>query len=193
MKERPILFSTPMVHAILQGRKTVTRRLVRKSSLGRIDVTPAGVPVYVTGASDDGGDPIPCPYGEPGDRLWVRETWRRSMGRDGFDYRASAEWPRMGPAWKPSIHMPRRASRLTLEVVSTRVERLHDITDEEVFAEGLDLNPAGTFYVEDGEDELAEFAEPRDAFAFLWDGINGKRAEWDSNPWVWRVEFRRMP
>lgn len=124
----------------------------------------------------------------------MRETWRPNA--EAFDYFADAKWRRMGPKWKPSIHMPRRASRITLEVVDVRVERLQDITDEDVFAEGLDLNEAGTFYVDDGPrdtDGFAEFAEPRTAFAFLWDGINGDRADWESNPWVWRIEFRRLP
>lgn len=179
-RELPILFSIPMVRAILEERKTVTRRLVK---------LPGGCDSWPTRARKP--EQI-CPYGGPGDRLWVRETWRPSLQRaDAYDYAASAEWPRSGPRWRPSIHMPRRASRITLEVLSVRIERLQQITDEDVFAEGLEMNAAGSFYAEVG-DELAEFEEPRDAFAALWDGINSHRARWDSDPWVWRVEFRRV-
>lgn len=211
-KERPILFSAPMVRAILDGRKTVTRRIVRPqpepndygshswpSSLARTMVEPREMGWL-------------GPYGSRGDHLWVRETWRPFSRADVHDGRENVfvRYPsdestllidrRHVPAgWTapkqsarglvPGIHMPRWACRLVLAVQSVRVERLHAITEEDIFAEGLDMNEAGTFYVDHGPDGIAEFEDPRTAFAFLWDSINGSRAPWESNPWVWRVEF----
>lgn len=117
MKERPILFSGPMVRAILEGRKTQTRRVAKIHGYGLDDR-----PVF--GRS---------PFGEPGDRLWVRETFCGSCVRDpAYIYRATDENPShlFQPRWRPSIHMPRWASRLTLEVTAVRRERLRDITDD---------------------------------------------------------------
>lgn len=206
MRERPILFSTPMVQAILNEHKTVTRRVLKPQP----DID--GGPPLATGwfhpeTADGGPGPhtfgvygvdwhVRCPYGAPGDRLWVRETWaafkaddrpndlcvayRASCGSAGeFDY-AMADGSILGAKierWTPSIHMPRWASRLTLEIVSVRVERLQEIAEADARAEGCGDPPFGT---------------RRETFAILWDAINGKRAPWVSNPWVWRVEFRRM-
>lgn len=229
MRERPILFSGPMVRAILEGRKTQTRRVVRP---------PPGPP----GPShafrhpsegwwtfgDNSGRTWRCPYGVPGDRLWVRETWRptiaHSHGMNSCDcddlavrYHADGAerfWPgehkdiptewclpeaaRRG--FVPSIHMPRWASRLTLEVTGVRVERLQDISEEDARAEGITsvpFRPDDGFPVcegfmvgkDDGKTPL--FAKARDAFFSLWTSINGEESL-NANPWVWAVEFRRV-
>lgn len=208
MASRPILFSGPMVRAILGGRKTQTRRTLR----GTPSLT--GQPEQVDGQTphicgDSGwhfrrGDGrcewhIACPYGQPGDKLWVRETWgaRDIRGcsapriadidtvNDRVEYRADG-MPDDGRHWFPSIHMPRWASRLTLEVTAVRVERLQAITEEDAIAEGVDAVPVADV---PRQGTLCR----RDDFAQLWDLINGKRAPWSSNPWVWVVNFRRLP
>lgn len=194
MKERPILFSGPMIRAILAGRKTQTRRL-------------SGVPPWnghhVTLRDRTFWDPATphhqaalvdrCPYGQAGDRLWVRETWfddmpdepkgvlangRRILYRADHDCTSFEAGCPCNPdgdgkrsEWRPSIFLPRWASRITLALVSVRVERLDDITDEDAEAEGVDAT----------------------RFPALWDAINGDRAPWVSNPWVWVVGFRRLP
>lgn len=182
MKERPILFSGAMVRAILDGRKTQTRRLVK-------------CPVWVGGIADDErpsythvygavATVIPCPYGQPGDRLWVRESFTlcESIRADGHRaplYRATSIVDAEAK-WKPSIHMPRWASRLTLEIVSLRVERLQDITEADAILEGI----------EDKQmvDGVPMWTSAVEAYADLWDSINGE-GSWAANPWVWVVEF----
>lgn len=180
MKERPILFSAPMVRAIVAGTKTQTRRIVKPG------VLEDGWPIAYAAER--------CPYGAPGDRLWVRETWAKAgeVG-DDIEYRADNPDP-LGARWRPSIHMPRWASRLLLEVTAVRVERLQDISEDDACAEGVqELD--GTL------DELALYArakkmgecatDSRVWFAELWDSINGTRAPWASNPFVWVVSFKR--
>lgn len=195
MRERPILFSAPMVRAILDGRKTQTRRVVKGAPLG------AGCGLFakdsavffrgITPESPGFGNPIRCPYGVPGDRLWVRETWREEAGPHGLteccaSYAADME-PEIahleGP-WTPSIHMPRWASRLTLELTSVRVEGLHEIDDKAAAAEGW----PGTSSPETPR-------PPQVWFRHLWDSINAKRhgCSWECDPWVWVLEFRRLP
>ncbi len=220
MTDRPILYSGPMVRAILADRKTQTRRLVKVGDT--IEERDDGTrwPYFKTWTHGDDGSPwAACPYGAPGDRLWVRETWRyhdwTEDGQPWIAYRAddsaalcedvTPEWcdrveaawatlsdPRNtaidGRArdrkWRPAIFMPRWASRLTLAVVSVRVERLQAITEEDAIAEGVDPAP------------FCKAGRPGDqlhveAYEDLWDTLNAKRAPWSSNPWVWRVEFRR--
>jgi hypothetical protein len=192
MRERPILFSGPMVGAILRGEKTVTRRVVKWPLLGPSD----GRKRRVFGPDDvaeiNTGNVALCPYGRAGDRLWVRETFAANVpGCDfqgGYSYRADHLDPRGdGPTklrWKPGIHMPRTASRLTLEVVSVRVEELHAITEEEAVREGLPPRlPEGT--------TLSSNPSAAKRFTSLWETING-RGSWAKNPWVWRIEFRRV-
>ena len=181
MNERPILFSAPMIRAILSGAKTQTRRTVH--------------PMHMSIT----GELLRYPYGEPGDRLWARETWAHDADslemlralvddimptRDyGPYYRATGAYEGSGLRWRPSIHMPRWASRITLEVTDVRVERLQSISEEDALAEGVDPlewsgGPAN--------------ADARAAFRELWESINGKRAPWATNPWVWAISFRRL-
>jgi hypothetical protein len=191
-RERPILFSGPMVQAILDGRKSQTRRMVKARELGLWNKTDCerdgdGWPLY----EDDMGDyqRLSCPYGKPGDRLWVRETWKTAPG-GGEDvyYRADGhidikEWP-----WKPSIFMPRWASRITLEVTGVRVERLWQITEADAIAEGC--------REEEGSPEDIAILGPGSwtaklEYMMLWEEINGE-GSWAKNPWVWVVSFRRV-
>lgn len=187
MNEKPILFSGPMVRAILDGRKTMTRRVVKlPPDAVSVTVDPGGTIFgpgpYIKAGNPDGYDypRIHCPY-DPGDRLWVRETWccytpMLRNPRYKADGHNDAGW-----TWKPSIHMPRWASRITLEVTDVRVERVQEITDDDAKAEGC---PTVGWY--DGP-------RPKLWFSHLWDSINAARGYgWDVNPWVWVVSFRRV-
>ena len=222
MKERPILFSGPMIRAILDGQKTVTRRIVRGVDHSDVDTwADGGGAVWEGGAWVDGNvgmtARVRCPFGVSGDRLWVKETWYDDLHDEpgprhraddgsvhGIEYRASHDcrsWESGCPcnpdgdgkrsAWRPSIFMPRWASRLTLEVVSVRVERLHEITNDDAEEEGVDLIPCDCerCKTSSGVCVLGQ-GSYREAFAKKWDEINGKRAPWGSNPFVWRVEFK---
>lgn len=176
MRERPVIFSGPMVRAILAGTKTQTRRVLREQAesyvgdlLGQRFIYPV-----VRGTAEP--VPIRCPYGQPGDRLWVRETWSREDVR-GIMYRATDKNPST-LNWKPSIHMHRADSRLTLELTEVRVQRLLQISEEDAEAEGVE--PVG-------------WEGHAGCFAALWDSINAKRGHsWASNPWVWALTFRRV-
>lgn len=210
VKSRPILFSGPMVRAILDGRKTQTRRIVKPQPPDHaIEVFDWRAPHIAESlkASDgcyyndmDGLHYLTkCPYGAPGDRLWVRESWRewpnpegRKLGDDPCMYRASSD-PNSLWKWKPSIHMPRKASRITLEITGVRVERLNEITNNEALAEG-----AGTLPNPCGYADTSHFAcckdyphKPVERFQKLWESINGPDS-WSANPWVWVIEFRRI-
>jgi hypothetical protein len=191
MKEIPILFSTPMVQAILKGRKTITRRVVKPQ--------PEGIPCGICTSSfinnDVGGFGfangekisaiIQCPFGKPGDLLWVRETFCPDpFGSDGFVYKADFSDPKI-LGWKPSIFMPKAAARIWLEVVSVKVELLQDISEEDAIKEGV--SNADTFRGIGVNDDMAN----RYAFRQLWEIINGE-GSWGLNPWVWVVEFKRI-
>ena len=169
MKERPILFSGPMVRAILEGRKTQTRRIIKPQPYQNHSPLASGAWEFVTRPKVK-DDTIGwfrdiaeiarfCPYGKPGDRLWVRETWGITakvstdcwdrlpfvkIPRDFIDYRATE--PDVNSHWKPSIHMPRRFSRITLEITNVRVERLQDISEEDALAEGFDMDTCETVF-----------------------------------------------
>lgn len=235
MKERPILFSGPMVRALLAGMKTQTRRTIKPVGkdqgfviLEGADGTFASRDVNWPYRSDDGDvayhtvtrsgeefqdqTPHTCPYGQPGDRLWVRESflvmdrdhWEDSTKpkdflstrygqprRNACAYRATSDVDadaircrfELGyKRWTPSIHMPRWASRITLEITSVRVERLWDISEADARAEGCTIRT-----YRDGRGE-----EPATvAYRALWQDINGSDS-WDANPWVWVVEFKRV-
>ena len=176
MTERPILFSGPMVRALLEGRKTQTRRVMKPQ--------PKGMARLDTGGSwplASGSEFMRCPYGVPGDRLWVRESWRKadSMTESVF-YRADEEW-NAGAGWKPSIHMPRWASRLTLEVTGVKVERVQEISERDAVAEGMPPS-------------VPDQATAVEIFEELWDSINEARGYgWSVNPWVWALTFRVLP
>lgn len=187
MSEKPILFSGEMINAILAGNKTVTRRVVKPQPESFVNCAHPWVDGrWEFGQShDDGsgemvGDAVACPYGAQGDKLWVRETFavHNIGGENHVVYRADSGTDGDGAPWKPSIFMPRWASRITLEVVSVRVERLQDISEEDAKAEGV----------------TGWHGVCRPEFHMLWDKINeGRGYSWDSNPWVWVVEFKRMP
>jgi hypothetical protein len=242
IRERPILFSGPMVRAILDGRKTQTRRVVKlprgatfnncavrtwdedANELRAIAPEPPGIAPYLLGKriegqylvcnliDDVGLARAHCPYGQPGDRLWVRETawydrkmipvlgYMRAFFEDGDvrleNARGGYSSKQPGPpsahtaelfalnssiVRRSAIHMPRWASRLTLEITNIRVERLQAITEEDALDEGVDYEwhgiPVGM----------------RDNYRTLWDSLNAKRGYgWDVNPWVWVIEFRRV-
>ncbi len=186
MRERPILFSGPMVRALLADIKTQTRRVV-KPQPRRVD---GGVPFGDAPAwahAEPGSAMMRCPYGIRGDRLWVREAWRPVHSGDkslGAQYRADVS--RDQTVWRPSIHMPRWASRITLEVTGVRVERLQDIGEADATSEGVD-SVYGDLY---GIAEPGERVQ-RAKFHLLWESINGP-GSWAENPLVWAVEFRRV-
>lgn len=192
--ERPILMSGAMVRATLDGTKTMTRRVMRRQpeSTGTLLTTPLGKLWYVWPHEQEQGVWVEhlcaCPYGRPGARLWVRETWALNFGQllyrtdchpDSFEYGTKG--------WKPSIHMPRWASRLLLEIVSIRVEQAQDISAQDIEAEGTPHNPMNqASYRNDPHQRLKDFT-------YLWDIINAKRGySWESNPWVWAITFKKL-
>lgn len=206
MKERPILFSGSMVRAILAGTKTQDRRVVKPQpgegahvETMRASLTRSGSkPVFAAtwdAPSDDGSTMSLCPYGQPGTKLWVRETWAVPHRYDGHGpsnipvlgvrthYAATEE--RGGLRWRPSIHMPRWASRITLEITGVRVERLHDISEADAMAEGVNVHPD-----HHGKPRTSIYS-PVQAYRALWESINGQ-GSWAVNPWVWVISFHRL-
>lgn len=182
MKERPILFSAEMVRAILENRKSVTRRVIKTDHtlLDDPNILPATIEAYKTAWVKT------CPYGQPGDRLWVRETWADSFASDddshnGYVYAATNHGPEPR-RWRPSILMPRLASRITLEITGVRVERVQDITEEDAMVEGFKA-----LHV-----VFSHGPSYRDTFIEYWNLLNAKRGYgWDANPFVWVIEFKR--
>lgn len=186
-----------MVRRIICGEKWQTRRLLKPQP----NSGPRGEMVSLGGAwalSDgDLSGLWRCPFGVVGDALWVRETFLAVGGIDSpkcrIVYRASNDGPDewLSPVWRPSIHMPRWASRITLEVTGVRPERIQDISPADCRAEGIEVF-AGDQLIEPGHDRVTD-AIYRDQFAKLWNSINAKRGHgWDANDWVWVVEFRRV-
>lgn len=221
MKERPILFSAPMVKAILESRKTQTRRVVKNVKLLEyLNSNTIEGPIQLFSA-EDCDHPISdlCPYGQPGDRLWVRETWAARPDMDGLPpsrcddsgvwWKASlSSFPEGYAAchgkWRPSIFMPRKFSRILLKITSVRVERLQDISEDDAISEGLKPIVKDRITVKYGIPDMDGLpgnddigwpwgdwnVDPRKAYKTLWESINGS-GSWEKNPWVWVVEFRR--
>jgi len=211
MRERPILFSVPMVRAIHPVQiKTQTRRIVKlwNGSLPEDE----DIKRHMDGAFEVVMDftkrypyweALHCPYGGVGDRLWVRETWAQvtgpvagetaeEFGRKGIIYRADEgnDSRALKGIWKPSIHMFRWMSRITLEITGIRVERLHDITEADAIAEGI--------YAWHWDGDVSSFVAANRhlapavlKYALLWESINGP-GSWDANPYVWAIEFRKV-
>ncbi|KPD29182.1 MULTISPECIES: hypothetical protein [Pseudomonas aeruginosa group] len=195
MKERPILFTGPMVRAILEGRKTVTRRVVKPQPDFLGSMVDPNTPFKTLDAGLHAR--ITCPHGQPGDRLWVREAWAADAQVDAI---APRDLSQGEPIWypadfsvrqtgcsmiskgrgRPSIHMPRWASRILLEIIAVRVDRLHGITPNQCIAEGA---------WREKDKELGRGQEAIAAFADLWRSTGG---DWDANPWVWVIEFKRV-
>jgi len=224
MKQTPILFSTAMVQAILEGRKTQTRRVVKPQP--DADCPPQKVPMYSElephwgkfCITDIHGEShlLKCPYGQPGDVLWVRETWQHTKVLNinpeddnyGYVYKADRQpWEDFdGWTWKPSLFMPKEACRLFLRVTNVRVERLQDISDDDACEEGIDVKtiqnadagdyncyPRNYMISEKEADGWPYLNEEQyvESFATLWYSINGEQS-WRDNPWVWVVEFERI-
>ncbi len=215
MRERPILFNGAMVRAILAGQKVQTRRAVKWNKVAsglNLRFTGLNAQRYPKGwvlesdsrtSSEWRCQPTPCPFGQPGDRLWVRETWMDLTGT-GIEHRDlatgkrtryayGAESPKgsasdearkdYGLRWRPSIHMPRDACRLVLEITAVRIERLQAITEADAIAEGA---PAKA---ETSELRWQHYVPHAQGFIDLWNSTGG---DWDSNPWVWVIEFKRV-
>ncbi|MCB8475916.1 hypothetical protein KGG49_13595 [Klebsiella aerogenes] len=224
MKERGMIFNGEVVRAILDGRKTQTRRIMKvqpepsKSRPGDFWFSSKKLESMVH-ISDfaPGNSPIAdyhlfiqehcCPFGAVGDRIWVRETWARyNIDQNSHDlaYRATtpADWPEEG-RWRPSIHMPRWASRILLEITNVRIERLNAISPEDAESEGLERTnftgfgdepglpsyPEPDVYFDPLKKQWKEY--PPEAFAGLWESIYGE-GSWKANPWVWVIEFKRV-
>lgn len=206
IKERPILMSAPMVRAILEDRKTQTRRKVGLDKF--CSRVPDGFKIeyfveeeseeWLAISNDESGEfpagfnPwIKCPYGTVGDRLWVRETFAESA-TGGFVYRADDtddNWMRRcwGKfAWTPSIHMPRRASRILLEITNVRIERLQNISRDDCIAEGIYEYQDGNYFY---SPENGGYGSPYAAYKALINKINGAET-WGRNPWAWVIEFK---
>ena len=199
MKERPILFSGPMVRALLDGTKTQTRRAIKTMPENHAAITSfchfGGQSWRLRGDRGTWMD-VRCPYGQPGDRLWVREAWAETRP-------AGIPWPATmtvyregdnrtdyGGPWKPSIHMKRSASRVTLEITEVRVERLQDISGADALAEGIVRQPDGGYGLADSTHY--HYTDPRQSYFSLWEAINGDGSV-EANPWIWAVSFRGLP
>ena len=204
MAERPMLMSAPMVRALLAGTKTQTRRAVKPQPR----ILAGELLCWKDDALTDDQMAVRCPYGQPGDRLWVREAfmhepadycWEASVSIPcrpaSTVYRADFHESQPGEGWKPSIHMPRSLSRILLEVTAVRVEQLQEISEADAKAEGAECLFSPTCSAADRElldIPLMEDASPfRNGYALLWESINGA-GSWKANPWVWVVEFKRV-
>ena len=196
MKVQQILMSAPMVRAILARTKTQTRRVVKPQPR----ILAGELLCWKDDALTDDQMAVRCPYGQPGDRLWVRETFRgcrayevqgyapKDWGNKPIWFEADGAPPGRPEQWalrsRPSIHMPRWASRITLEVTGVRVERLQDISEADAVAEGS-FTWAG-----EQDTPVRDLPEARLVYRQLWEDINGP-GSWDTNPWVWCVDFKR--
>ena len=199
MAERPILFSTPMVRAILDGRKTQTRRIVKDIPLGYDFVGASEDKTYLRAITDKGRVLWTIdPRWHIGDILWVRETWAIKPPIDPeqdwttYFYKATYDLDGYDFKWKPPIFMPKDACRIKLRITDIRVERLQDISEGEAIAEGVVTNCC-PIISETGSNEIFynEGDYPTDHYQRLWESINGK-GSWDKNPFVWVITFERI-
>lgn len=215
MKERPILFSTPMVRALLDDRKTQTRRIIKPQpvralpqefipmdqAITRLKTLHQNGNTQIMTSGPLVGQAVPkCPYGEIGDRLWVRESFTPNYF-DGGGHGYKADWTKAAaevatePKWKPSIHMPRKACRLLLEITEVRVERLQDIDEEDAVWEGIEGDEYGELWMDytkkHDDPERHLLIEPSASYRTLWQSINGPKS-WDANPWVWAITFKKI-
>ena len=207
MKETGLMFKAPLVRAILSGQKTQTRRAVKPQPVegqGMVNAAYCGHPdLWLRDGPCDESDPARewrCPMGQPGDRIYVRETWCQQADDDGclldgaYWYRATtpdvmhSEDMEKSP-WRPSIHMPKHAARIWLEVTGVRVERLQSISDAGCIAEGVAHDPGegGVFHVPGQAGCSSDSAA--DSFRKLWESTGG---DWASNPWVWVIDFKTI-
>lgn len=202
MKERPILMSAPMVRAILEGRKTQTRRIVKPQYEVNGGIwTSIKTRGWMYQSRIENCESLlkVCPYGKIGDILWVKETWMPLTV--GYVYRADGiineNFP--GTKWHPSIFMPRVASRIKLEITNIRVERVQDISEEDAIAEGIEYLDNQLvdgevdrcrIYFHYSDNELI-LLDAKSSYQTLWESINGKDS-WGKNPWVWVIEFKRI-
>ena len=199
VREHPVIFSTVMVQAILEGRKTQTRRVIKPQPefLGKHKMyqwgNATGNEYFLKDWASNQHILPKFPYGQVGDRLWVRETWAIIKENDGVDisdmsqnsglfYKADNSYSEAIGKWRPSIFMPHWASRITLEITGVRVERLQEITEEDATAEGICFNEWAY---------CGKYA--KDIFKELWNSLNAKRGYgWETNCWVWVITFRRL-
>ncbi|EDS7120635.1 hypothetical protein S715_002796 [Salmonella enterica subsp. enterica] len=217
MKERGMIFNAEMVRAILEGRKTQTRRPVKpQPELTQNSGFSWNGVVYGAGSNDRETNRnfahAKCPFGKPGDRIWVRETFRvhsRATDVATLVYRASVRnsWTEQThrvpvavcnkqvtpDKWTPSIHMPRWASRILLEITAVRVERLHSISERDALREGLFQLPAsGRYCLQPGMQYFGMASHSaKEVYSWLWASIYGEES-WAANPWVWVIEFKRV-
>ena len=212
MKERGMIFNSEMVRAILDGRKTQTRRIMKEQPVLNGNFYEVFGSAWSKGMTSIPAVPghslsTRCPFGAVGDRIWVRETFcpvddTQYGGEKWVDYRATPRYEASHPAgwdsapndaealkWRPSIHMPRWASRILLEITDVRVERLNAISQEDAQDEGMELTGWRPTYSD--PDSGGEVLTPYDNFAQLWESIYGEES-WKANPWVWVIEFKRV-
>ncbi len=199
MKERPILFNSDMVRAIMNGRKTMTRRLISEKTLHLFGVAASAGECHPIELCDQRSQSYYlefCPLGKPGDQLWVREAFATGLCTEStLAYRATHKTEDLEEGWgetikwTPSIHMPRWASRINLLITGVRVERLRDISEQDAMAEGVSVVETPASLKSFGEAFGLTHCPKISAFANLWQSIYGS---WGDNPWVWVIEFERM-
>jgi hypothetical protein len=209
---KPILFSTPMVQAVIAGNKTQTRRIIKpqpeegskfigpetfnqcmNDKYGDLYPGPEVVGIY----SDDGEWGIKFPYGKIGDILWVRETWQHHGRPDIHEVKYIYKADKSKTVaeiikWKPSIFMPKEACRLFLEVTDIRVERLQNISERDAISEGIEVTGKNEYrYYNNKRPDQLSINKPIESYRSLWELINGP-GSWDLNPWVWVISFKRI-
>lgn len=218
VKTKPILYATEMVQAILEGRKTQTRRTKGLEEINKkpdfyrynrpcdqFDDFPKDCHIFLDDKINTGAYIVKCPY-EIGDILWVRETFTGIEQNDGklkYHYKADSNWAldkALKIYWKPSIHMPKEAARLFLKITNIRVERLFEISEEDAISEGIEckivenMKEYRAYLVKDSEHVFGKNSypdTPQCSFLELWEKINGKESV-NSNPWVWVIEFEKV-